>query len=387
MVRSTRWPPPVAAKPAVRSRLPPTDLPASADQRDRSGNRPVSDPSTRPPAKVIRRSPAIVLSAAVRRRLLIARPVFPIGAAASPSWPSSRPARKLPSIVAFGCDKSATTPESCTRSTVAPSAAMPRPSSWVCSCNRSSGPSATALPETEPTILAPTAAFSFSSRGMSKASAAVKWFEAGSNRTSPPSLPAALVSVKSSAETVPASSRRIVPASDGAGPSRALAATTPVCKSVAEPAIFTAPTGPPPSSTRCPAAFNSTPPLFSSSRVKSSARVSRSTFPVNDHSICWPNRAANAPPLDNASWFSRPRPATAMRVCGSSSAPLGVNAIWAATVFVLAPETSTSDAARSAARTGRCFVPLISALNTADPPRPVLAIVASFAKSGSSARK
>ena len=38
-------------------------------------------------------------------------------------------------------------------------------------------------------------------------------------------------------------------------------------------------------------------------------------------------------------------------------------AIWAATVFVLAPETSTSDAARSAARTGRCLVPLISAVN------------------------
>ncbi len=120
---------------------------------------------------------------------------------------------------------------------------------------------------------------------------------------------------------------------------------------------------------------------------RSSARVLRSTSAASDQSSSWPKRTASAPPLANASCLSWPWPVSAMRVRGSSSAPLGVIAIFAATWPAPEPENSTPDATRSAVSTGRCFVPLISADNAADPPTSVPVITANLDRSGTSARK
>ncbi len=216
-------------------------MPASPDQRDRSGRCAVSEPWTRPVARAIRRLPSIALSAAVSRRRGSTSSEFPLGSAVSASLASSPYARNPPSISACGRDRSATCAESRRRSIFAPAAAMPLPSIVPSSRSRSSGPAAVIRAAAEPAISVPSTAPSGFSCGMARASAALRRRVPGSKRASPESLTAAPFRVSWSTATMPAWSRRTAPENPALPPISASAAAIPVRSPTAEPAKSIAP--------------------------------------------------------------------------------------------------------------------------------------------------
>ena len=233
---------------------------------------------------------------------------------------------------------------------------MPRPSSSVRNCRWSSGPSATALPETEPPMLvADCRAQPFELRNVESeccSQLARRWIEPGV-----PAEPAGRtdqreIVCRDGAGLVAADRRQPMTEwgrADRPRRQRRSAGRLPNRQYL------------PPRQRRDRRRRDARLPLdrcrWSSVRtdVRSSARVLRSTSAASDQSSSWPKRTASAPPLANASCLSWPWPVSAMRVRGSSSAPLGVIAIFAATWPAPEPENSTPDATRSAVSTGRCF--------------------------------